>query len=66
MMEHKAAIELKNVGIDLTTILRAYLLRYFDRMAKFKASHSATEYQRLTRDDLIRILYDAEFSVNFG
>ena len=39
-------------------IPRWMLLRYFGRMAKFKASHSATEYQRLTKNDLMHILYD--------
>ena len=58
--------KLQHKGIDTTTIQRAYLLRYFDRMVKFKASHTATEYRNLTKDQLIHILYDAEFSVNFG
>ena len=52
--------KLQHNDIDPTTIQRWMLLRYFDRMAKFKASHTETEYRRLTRDDLIRILYDAQ------
>ena len=50
--------KLQNQGIDTTTIQRAYLLRYFDRMAKFKAEHTMTEYRNLTKNDLMHILYD--------
>ena len=52
------ARKLKNKGIDTRRIGRAYLLRYFDRMAQFKVEHSHTEYKKLTKTDLTHILYD--------
>ena len=52
------ARKLRNKGINTARIGRAYLLRYFDRMAKFKESHTKTEYRNLAKTDLKHILYD--------
>ena len=50
--------KLKAAGFDPTRIEKPYLLRYFDRMAKFKESHTKTEYRNLAKTDLKHILYD--------
>ena len=49
--------KLRHQGIDPVTIQRPYLLRYFDRMAEVKATVSRHRYERLTRSDLLNILY---------
>ena len=48
--------KLRNKGIDPTAYKRGFLLRYFERMAVFKANHSAWQYQRLSREQLLDIL----------
>ncbi len=55
--------KLRNKGFNPARIERAYLLRYFDRMAKIKASITKYRYGKLTRDQLNHILYDPEFSI---
>ena len=53
--------KLKAAGFEPPRIERAYLLRYFDRMAKFKAEHTYAEYKNLTKNDLTHLLYDNEY-----
>ncbi|MBO4249899.1 MAG: HNH endonuclease [Paludibacteraceae bacterium] len=48
--------KLRNKKIDPTHFSAPFLLRYFDRMADFKRSHTSTQYTRLTHDDLLRML----------
>lgn len=55
--------KLRNKGIAPTMYCTAILLRYFDRMAKFKSTHSARQYNRLTRDDLFTMLVCPEYRV---
>ena len=50
--------KLRNKGIKPECIFRPFLLRYFDRMAKFKAEHTTWEYRKLTQNDLKHLLYD--------
>ena len=50
--------KLKKAGFDPTSIPRSILLRYFTRMAKWKAEHSASEYKNISKTDLTHILYD--------
>ena len=48
--------KLRNKGIRPETYDRTILLRYFDRMVKFKATHTEWQYRKLSREDLRRIL----------
>jgi len=50
--------KLRNKGIDPTAYKRCILLRYFKRMAEFKASHSERQYERLSREQLLEILLE--------
>ena len=50
--------KLRNKGIKPECIFRPFLLRYFDRMAKFKAGHTPWQYRKLTQNDLKHLLYD--------
>ena len=52
--------KLRNQGINPPEIRRPYLLRYFDRMAKVKATNKS-RYDRLTQADLKIILYSPNF-----
>ena len=53
--------KLRNKGIDPRTIDRPHLLRYFDRMAKFKAENKRWRYEQLSKEQLKHILYDDKF-----
>ena len=50
--------KLRNKGFKPECIFRPFLLRYFDRMAKFKAEHTPWQYRKLTQNDLKHLLYD--------
>ena len=39
------------------------LLGYYERMAVFKETHTQYEYERLTRDDLMRLLVGPQFTI---
>ena len=58
--------KLRRNGFNPTCIERAYLLRYFDRMAEIKASIGKYRYERLTKEQLRSILYlpDEELKIN--
>jgi len=56
--------KLRNKGIDPTAYKRGFLLRYFSRMAVFKATHSERQYRRLSREQLLEILRDVDPSLN--
>ena len=56
--------KLRNKGINPVTIQKAYLLRYFDRMAKLKATITPWKYQCLTKQQLHDILYGEEIIIN--
>ena len=51
---------LRNRKINPARIERAYLLRYFDRMAEIKAAMTRYRYERLTKEQLRSILYDPD------
>ena len=55
--------KLRHKGFNPACIERAYLLRYFDRMAEIKASIGECRYERLTKEQLRSILYDPDFSI---
>ena len=48
---------LRNRKINPARIERAYLLRYFDRMAEIKAAMTRYRYERLTKEQLRSILF---------
>ena len=50
--------KLRNKGIDPRAYKRGFLLRYFDRMAVLKATHSQWQYDSLSREQLLEILLD--------
>ena len=58
--------KLKHKGIDPTMFARPFLLRYFDRMAKFKKAHTLYRYDHLTREQLLSILTAPEFTLDPG
>ena len=49
--------KLRHKGFNPACIERAYLLRYFDRMAKIKASITEYRYEKLTKEQLRSILF---------
>jgi hypothetical protein len=55
--------KLRNKGIDPTYYSAPFLLRYFDRMAEYKATHSKYRYARLSHDELLTMLVSPEFTV---
>ena len=55
--------KLRYKGIDPTMFSTPFLLRYFERMAEFKRTHTATEYKNLSRDELLSMLVSPEFVV---
>ena len=55
--------KLRNKGINPATVQKAYLLRYFDRMAKLKASVTIYRYKHLTKQQLHDILYGEEIFI---
>ena len=57
--------KLTNKGFDTMRIDRAYLLRYFDRMAKIKATVTTYRYKHLTKQQLQDILYGEELIFNY-
>jgi len=58
--------KLKHKGYDTMRIDRAYLLRYFDRMAKIKIFITERHYNHLTREDLRVALYEPTESFCFA
>ena len=59
-------IMLRNRKIDPVRIERAYLLRYFDRMAEIKAAITIYRYKKLTKEQLRSILFlpDEELQID--
>lgn len=55
--------KLRNKGINPTYYATPFLLRFFDRMAEFKSSHTPYQYQKLSRTDLLNMLVTPEFTV---
>ena len=53
--------KLRHKGINPVTIPRWMLLRYFTRMALYKETHKAWQYEKLSQTDLKHILYDNDF-----
>ena len=49
--------KLRHKGFNPACIERAYLLRYFDRMAKIKAAITGYRYEKLTKEQLRSILF---------
>ena len=56
--------KLRNKGIDATMYSAPLLLRFFDRMADFKAHHSRTAYEKVTRTELLQMLVSPEVRVD--
>ena len=55
--------KLRHKKINPTHFSVPFLLRFFDRMADFKRTHSQTQYAHLTHDDLLTMLVSPEFEV---
>ena len=55
--------KLRNKGIAPTYYSTPFLLRFFERMADFKATHSSTVYNDLTHKQLLEMLVSPEFQV---
>ena len=55
--------KLRNKGINPTYYSAPFLLRYFDRMAAYKAEHTRWAYIKLTREELLEMLVTPEFTV---
>ena len=56
--------KLRNKKINPTDYARPFLLRFFKRMAEFKATNSEAKYNNLSHDDLLRLLVSPEFEVH--
>ena len=56
--------KLRNKKINPTDFARPFLLRFFKRMAEFKATNTETAYKNLSHDDLLRLLVSPEFQVH--
>ena len=55
--------KLRNKGINPTYYAVPVLLRFFDRMAEFKSTHTVRQYKGLTNTDLLKLLVEPEFQV---
>ena len=55
--------KLRNKKINPSDYARPFLLRFFKRMAEFKATNTETAYKNLSHDDLLRLLVEPEFTV---
>lgn len=55
--------KLRNKGIDPSWYATKFLLRFFERMTEFKASHSTYRYQKLTKTDMLKMLVEPEYTV---
>lgn len=55
--------KLRYKGIDPTMFSTPFLLRYFERMAEFKATKSHYQYVRLTKKQLLEMVVGPEFKV---
>lgn len=55
--------KLRNQGIDPTYYANKFLLRFFERMTEFKATHSRYVYVNLDRTALLKLLVSPEFQV---
>ena len=58
--------KLRNKGFNPSCIDRAYILRFFERMAKIKASITKYRYGKLTKEQLRSILFlpDEELQID--
>lgn len=58
--------KLRNNGFYTSRIDRAYLLRYYERMAKIKASITEWQYRKMTKEQLRSILFlpDEELQID--
>ena len=58
--------KLRHKGFNPACIERAYLLRYFDRMAEIKAAITGYRYEKLTKEQLRSILFlpDEELQID--
>ena len=55
--------KLRHKKIDPTYYARPYLLRFFKRMAEFKATNPRCRYDHLSHKDLLRLIVEPEFKV---
>ena len=55
--------KLRHKGFNPARIDRAYLLRFYDRMAQLKPAISEYRYKRLSKEQLRSILYNPDFSI---
>ncbi len=56
--------KLRNKSINPTYYSAPFLLRFFDRMAEYKRTHTHYQYARLTHDELLTMLVGPEFIIN--
>ena len=54
--------KLRNKGIR-PELFSGVLLEYYERMAVFKETHTQWQYDRLTREDLMRLLIGPQFTI---
>ncbi len=54
--------KLRNKGIR-PELFSGALLGYYERMAVFKETHTPWEYEKLTREDLMRLLVGPQFTI---
>lgn len=55
--------KLRHKGINTAQIDKARILRYFARMAKLKPAITKHRYERLTKPQLVHLVYDETFDV---
>lgn len=55
--------KLRNQGLNPTYYAVPFLLRFFERMADFKSTHSYTAYNNLSRKQLLEMIVNPEFIV---
>lgn len=55
--------KLRNKGINPTYYANKFLLRFFERMTEFKATHSTSAYVNLDRTTLLKLLVSPEYTV---
>ena len=55
--------KLRSKGIRPEYFSRPFLLRYFERMAEFKCTHTENAYRSLSHEELLRMLVEPEFII---
>jgi len=58
--------KLRNQHLNPSYFATTFLLRFFDRMTDFRASHPKSAYDNLTHSDLLTMLVSPEYKVDPG